>query len=295
MDDHLIVTRTGRTIELGEYGDRAGHPVLFFHGLVGSQYQASYVSENARMAGLRVIAPSRPGVGRSEFVARASPLEAVADAEDIVSALGIETFSLIGISGGAPYALAVTHRLPRRVRTVTLISGMGPMTLPAALQGMEYRRRLLLETGSRFPRLARRFFRVASQRFVANPEPFLDRLIASWPRADRTLFERKPVYDLFLQDLREVFTVGIGARGLAQELLVYRNFGFALKSLPRETHMTLWHGLDDIIVPPSMAWRLLQTLPSAEAHLLPGGHFMAITYADQIVETLTRQLKNLPG
>ena len=67
---NLIATRTGRKLEVKEYGDPAGHPALFFHGLIGSHYQASYIADQAMQQELRIIAPNRPGVGRSEFVER---------------------------------------------------------------------------------------------------------------------------------------------------------------------------------------------------------------------------------
>ncbi len=154
MDNTVVVNR-GRPLEVREYGDRRGHPAFFFHGLIGSHYQASYVAEQASRAGLRIIAPNRPGVGRSEFVRRKSPLEAVADVEELAEKLGLGTFSVIGISGGAPYALATLYRLGDRIRTTTLISGMGPAQLPGALHGMDPRRRIILAAGSRYPRLAR--------------------------------------------------------------------------------------------------------------------------------------------
>ena len=68
--DNLITTRTGRMLEVREYGDPAGHPALFFHGLIGSHHQASYIAEQAMQHELRIIAPNRPGVGKSEFVER---------------------------------------------------------------------------------------------------------------------------------------------------------------------------------------------------------------------------------
>ena len=108
--------------------------------------------------------PNRPGpracgsslrTGRAWGVPSSWPaagaLDAVADVEDLAAALGLETFSVIGISGGTPYALAVLLRLTDRVRTATIISGMGPMLLPGALNGMERRRRLFLGAGSRYP------------------------------------------------------------------------------------------------------------------------------------------------
>src|SRR5258708_26469791 len=98
--NHVLQTRTGRKLEVREYGDDTGHTVFFFHGLIGSHYQAAYIADQAREHGLRIIAPNRPGVGASEFVERKSPLEAVDDIEDVAAALGLFEFSVIGLSGG---------------------------------------------------------------------------------------------------------------------------------------------------------------------------------------------------
>jgi pimeloyl-ACP methyl ester carboxylesterase len=287
---NLVVTRTGRTLEVQEYGDPAGHPAFFFHGLIGSHYQASYIAEQARQHGLRIIAPNRPGVGKSEFTERKSPLEAVPDVEDVAGALQLDQFSVIGISGGTPYALATLYRLESRVRSVTIISGMGPMRLTGALQGMDRSRRMALEIGSRYPKLARQECRKWAERFRSDPNRFLDRLVATWPAPDQELFRRKDVYDLFLCDLHQVFTDGQGPETFSQELTLYRNYGFSLGDLPSSPRVTLWHGLSDIIVPPAMAWKLAQTLSNREAHFVPGGHFVAIEISEQIMERLRHHL-----
>jgi pimeloyl-ACP methyl ester carboxylesterase len=289
---HNIALRSGRSLEVWEYGDPCGHPTLFFHGLIGSHYQASYIGEQAKLAGLRIIAPNRPGVGRSEFVKRKTSLEAVPDVEDLVGTLKLPEFSLIGISGGTPYALATLHLLGQRVRTVTIISGMGPMRLPGALRGMDRRRRLFLEMGSRYPRLARRAFQKASERFRADPEGFLDRLVATWSIPDQAIFGRRHVFELFLKDLHEVFTAGVGAEGLAQELAIYRHYGFFLRDLPKDKRVTLWQGLTDTIVPPAMAWTMTQHLPNCETHFVPGGHFVAVDVAGQIIARLVQHLES---
>ena len=58
--------------------------------------------------------------------------------------------------------------------------------------------------------------------------------------------------------------------------------------------MTLWHGLSDNIVPASMAWTMARTLPNGEAHFVPGGHFVAVDIAGQIMCRL-RQLLDDPA
>jgi pimeloyl-ACP methyl ester carboxylesterase len=290
MTQNLLLLRDGRKLEVTEYGERAGHPTFFFHGLIGSHHQASYISDEAGRFGIRIIAPNRPGVGRSEFIERKTALESVADVEDVAEALQLDEFSLIGISGGTPYALAALSRLAHRVKTVTLISGMGPMRLPGALRGMDRRRRVALEVGSRFPAVARRGFRKALKRFMADPVKLLDRLIATWSVPDQVVFKRKAVYDLFMQDLHQVFTAGAGPVTLAHELGLYRNYGVLLRDLPRDKQITLWHGLSDNIVPPAMACKMAMALPNCEAHLVAGGHFVAVDIAVQIISRLKRSL-----
>jgi pimeloyl-ACP methyl ester carboxylesterase len=290
MTQHLLAMRDGRKLEVTEYGDRAGHPAFFFHGLIGSHHQASYISDEAGRAGLRIIAPNRPGVGRSEFVARKSALESVPDVEDVAKTLELDDFSVIGISGGTPYALAALSRLANRVKTITVISGMGPISLPGALRGMDRRRRIALEAGSRLPHLARRGFQKAMNRFRADPEKLLDRLIKTWSLPDQAVFERKIVYDLFMQDLHQVFTIGAGPITLAHELALYRNYGVSVQHLPKDKMITLWHGLSDNIVPPAMACAMALSLPNCEAHLVGGGHFVAVDIAGLIINRLRQSL-----
>ena len=112
----------------------------------------------------------------------------------------------------------------------------------------------------------------------------------TWTPPDQELFRRREVFDLFLKDLHQVFANANGPEGLAQELTLYRNYGFALGDLPTNRRVTIWHGLTDNIVPPAMAWKMVQALPDAEAHFLPGGHFMAIDTAGLIVARLVQQL-----
>jgi pimeloyl-ACP methyl ester carboxylesterase len=293
MTTNLLEMRTGRPLEVVEYGDPHGRPAFFFHGLIGSHYQASYVALQAAREGLRIIAPNRPGVGRSEFVRRSLAIETADDVEDVAQELGLDRFSVIGISGGTPYALAALSRMPDRIETVTIISGMGPTRLKGALAGMDQRRRMILAAGSRYPQVALRIFEGAGKQYRADPERFLRKLVATWSTADRKMFQRREVFDLFLKDLEQVFSNRKGEESLAQELLIYRNHGFTLSSLPRSRLVTLWQGLDDNIVPATMAWKLVNALPNAEVTIVPGGHFMAIDMAPRIVARLDERLR--PG
>ena len=81
----------------------------------------------------------------------------------------------------------------------------------------------------------------------------------------------------------------------AREFRLYRNYGFSPADLPRESYVTLRQGLDDVIVPPAMAWKMAQALPRCEAHFAPGGHFVAIAISDQTIARLKQHLDVAPG
>ena len=164
------------------------------------------------------------------------------------------------------------------------------MRLPGALRGMDRRRRIALEVGSRFPDVGQARLSESTETVRADPEGLLDRLITTWSLPDQIVFERKDVYDLFMQDLHQVFTVGAGPITLAHELTLYRNYGVSLRDLPPDKRITLWHGLSDNIVPPAMACKMALALPNCEAHLVAGGHFVAVDIAGQIIARLRQSL-----
>lgn len=61
----VIEVSNKRRLAYAEYGDPDGIPVLLFHGLPGSRLAWGFLPDNPFPPGLRVIAPDRPGYGRS--------------------------------------------------------------------------------------------------------------------------------------------------------------------------------------------------------------------------------------
>ena len=58
------------------------------------------------------------------------------DSIALMDALHIDTFSVLGASGGGPFALACTAKNPERVRCCGLLSAIGPLTIPHSMDGM---------------------------------------------------------------------------------------------------------------------------------------------------------------
>jgi pimeloyl-ACP methyl ester carboxylesterase len=285
----------GRTLEFACYGDPAGVPAVFFHGFVGSHFQASLAHDTARRQGLLLIAPNRPGVGRSTAARRGVLADCAADVAQLADALGLGSFGVIGVSGGAPYALACLARLPGRVALAALVSGLGPLSRPEVLERMSPLVRRGLRLACRLPWLARVFFALRARDFRSDPERFLARLMSRWSRFDQELFRRPEVRSAFLADLREVLVHGAGPAGMVRELQLYFHWGFDLGDVPPGARVVVLHGRHDLLVPPGMAEHFARHLPGAELVYRPGGHFMIVDHVEELIGALVQALVDFQG
>lgn len=120
-----IAVEEGRHLAWLEFGDPEGRPVLWFHGTPGSADEAVLTSVAAREHGLRVISPSRPGMGGSTRHPGRRVADWAFDVATLADHLGLDRFTVIGMSGGGPHALACAARLGDRLSGVGLISPAG--------------------------------------------------------------------------------------------------------------------------------------------------------------------------
>src|SRR5207247_8492666 len=149
--DKVLSLRDGRVLGYAEYGDPNGKPVFFFHGLPGSRRQRHPDDSIAIELGARIIAIDRPGYGLSDFQQGRKLLDWPGDVAQLADSLKIDQFAAIGVSGGGPYLLACAYKLPERITSATVISGMGPVDDPVATKGMLPSMRLGLDIAPRVP------------------------------------------------------------------------------------------------------------------------------------------------
>ncbi len=66
-DTNTLLLKDGRTLAYCEYGAPDGVPVFYAHGDPGSRLECSLFHDKALNHGHRLIAPDRPGMGKSTF------------------------------------------------------------------------------------------------------------------------------------------------------------------------------------------------------------------------------------
>lgn len=76
--------------------------------------------------GIRLICLDRPGFGLSTPLPDRTILDWAKDVLEVADDLGIQHFSVMGVSGGGAFAAGCAYQLPDRVLSAALISSTTP-------------------------------------------------------------------------------------------------------------------------------------------------------------------------
>jgi pimeloyl-ACP methyl ester carboxylesterase len=260
----------GRRIGVAEYGAPAGLPVVYCHGFPSSRLEAALAHAQAAAQGLRLIAIDRPRFGLSDPKPGRRLTDWPEDVATLMDALGVARFAVLGVSGGAPYALACAAGLPGQVSAVAIVAGLGPLnTAPVGV--LPWYGELARVLAVRRPRLARVFFAALVAGIKCAPERLLRSTAAFLAPADQAVLARAEVRAALLATFREAARQG--SASWAQEFDIYvRDWGFDLGSI--RAPVWLWHGEHDRVVSPIAGRRLAAELTRCHAHFLPEeGHY----------------------
>jgi pimeloyl-ACP methyl ester carboxylesterase len=279
MPDIININNT--QIGIHEYGDKNGFPVFYFHGFPGSRLDGYILNfkEHIKNGNFRVIAVDRPGIGLSDYQPERKLLDWSDDMARIADKLNINTFSVIGFSGGAPYTLSCASGIPDRIHSVGFISGMGPIDFKESKK----------DNAMLIPRqipLIRRLIASSLYKSVRNnPGKISRNMRRILPRADVEYFSQDGNIDkiqlLFSENLKQ------GVKGFLQEAEIYRQpWGFKLSAIKTRVH--LWQGTEDRNISVRSARRLSQEIPDCKASFIQGeGHFSLIgKYLNNILREL---------
>jgi pimeloyl-ACP methyl ester carboxylesterase len=269
----------GRTLGYFESGDPDGSPLLFFHGIPGSRFQGPE-DEVAREHGVRCIAPERPGCGLSDVAPKSYSFEAWStDVAALADQLALERFAIAGYSIGGVFGLACAQDLGHRVSRLGLIGCFAPFDDPADWEGWGPIRGLYEVAKANASGL-----RQVLEPLGASPETFLAAMVDTVCQRDKEVLSMSSVHDRFLTDALETLRHGVDS--IAHEMtLLARPWNIDIGAI--RVPAVLWHGLDDVSVPPSMGRHLASVLPNCRAHFVPNeGHLLMLARWPEILTAL---------
>src|SRR5687768_16128539 len=99
LADRTIALRDGRSLACAEWGDPSGAPVVLLHGSPSSRLFRPDEGATASAA-VHLITVDRPGYGRSDVDPDRTILGWVDDLTQLVDALELARFALVGHSSG---------------------------------------------------------------------------------------------------------------------------------------------------------------------------------------------------
>ncbi len=262
-----IECRDGRTLGYADCGDPDGDPFLVFHGFPNSRVFGALFDEVGRENGLRIVAPERSGFGVSDPAPNRTVADWADDVADLARALGFDSFPVLGISGGGPYAAACAARLSC-IERAGIACGLAP------LESVGFRDRLPFLVAKHARPLATLSLWSDGRTARRTPEKYLESRAETAADADAEYWRDEVGRTLLKATLEASHHHGYGP--LAEELAVFaRDWEFDLDTI--EVPVFLWYGKADRIVPLSMGFHYTERIPTAEAHFYPNqGHLAAI-------------------
>jgi pimeloyl-ACP methyl ester carboxylesterase len=274
----------GRLISWAEYGSPHGAPLVMLHGTPGSRLQCQWMDGPAAAAGVRVIAPERPGYGASGRMPTGITYSSYADdLRQLLDHLELRSVTLCGASGGGGFALAAAFALQERVARLILLSAGLPVPR-AVLRGQALPVRLLLFLARHAPGLTGRLL---SAQLSADPDSAVGRAGRRFmPASDRRLLESPEWRRRFDEDFREALKQGPAA-AVDDLALGSGPLGVDLAGLTVDT--VLLHGVEDVNVPVGIARWVAAHVPNARLIEQPeSGHLFGLERPQLIFQWVAR-------
>jgi 2-hydroxymuconate-semialdehyde hydrolase len=265
LQDRWLQTAPGELTHYHELGD--GTPILFLHGSgTGVTAAANWWLNLPALAQTgRCIAIDSIGYGQTvvadgtEYGIR----EWVRHAVRVLDALGIEKTWIVGNSLGGWLALQFAIDFPERLLGVVSM-GTGGAKLTGALQG--HANPVLTEEG----------IRRTLELFVVDTALVTDELVS--------LRYRSALNDTASDRLAAV----VAARDRDRTELPLDFDALARLEIP----VLLIHGMQDVVIPVSRTWELVNIIPNADVHLFSQcGHWSQVERADDFNEVLAQYLR----
>jgi pimeloyl-ACP methyl ester carboxylesterase len=260
-----------RVVAYEEFGNPHGWPVVLFHGLPGSRLFVPGPTGTAR-----VITFDRPGYGESTALEGRTVLTTAGDVGALLDHLRIERCSLIGWSGGGPFATATAYRLGARVHRLAIVSAPGPLDeVPNGWEALGDYQRPTAEMARKDPSRSTRAIARHMAPIKADPASFVG----------GAEVRNGPAGEMLIAQVHEALRPGFD--GVAADLVaMWCDWGFRLPEVVTPTEV--FHGARDEHNHADTAC-YAQRMPNAQRTVCTeSGHLGIVEHWDDVVAAVVR-------
>lgn len=270
----------GRRLGYAEWGDPAGKPVLYFHGLHSSRLALYRDPAFFAAHGIRFITVDRPGIGLSSFQRGRTLLDWPDDLAQLADALGLARFAILAITSGSMYALACAAKMPERLTGVACVSAVAPLEVPGiSVPGATGR---VLRLAQRAPWALWTMYALLVPFLRRRPERVYRLLAGGQSEPDQHVLARPDIQERQTASFLEAFRSGY--RGEVQDVAIAAQpWGLRLEDIA--TVVQLWDGGQNHVVPPRHGQYLAHTIRTARLHTCPSeGYLLIVDHMEEILQ-----------
>jgi len=272
----------GRTVTVRLLGPDYGVPILTLHGNPGSRLGPHVSGQTLDDLGIRLIAPDRPGYGKSDRNKGLHIADTANDMAQVMDALNVEQFGVMARSGGAPHALGCAALLGERVFGTMLFASLAPKTAPLEwTEGMTDDNKAKHAAAQEDPEQLARTMRRHATSIKRNSSHIMHMLWPDLQGADMLALIGEWHEERTNTDLERSQKEGLRQGGVGwvdDTLALHTEWGFDVQSI--NTPVTLWHGQQDPFASPIHSRWLANEIPGATLIEDPdGSHMSSYLYA----------------
>ncbi|MFZ3229551.1 MAG: alpha/beta hydrolase [Pseudobdellovibrio sp.] len=275
----------GEKLYVQEWGDLDKPVILLVHGFPGCAEQGRLLTSTPLLSSFRLIAMDRPGYGQSESQNKITPLKFAKQAKDLLNYLNIQTVSILSVSGGAPYAMALAFILKKRVLKMTSVAGVAPLTRKNfKFMNKQQKKAWVLQN-----LIPQKVLKLGLNRIWKSGLDKIDQHLftemESFSEADKIVFQHPEVGPMLLKTLK--ISLSGGPDGILQDMKTYsKSWGFSFAGIT--CPVTLWHGTKDDVVHFKFAEDMKKNIPHATFNVMAGeGHYsLPMNCRDAIISDL---------
>ena len=278
VQDLLIETRDGRMLKGFTSAISSRNLLIYCHGTPFPAVPWEHLESQARARNLKVVAWARPGYGGSTPQPGRSVRSFSEDAEDVVASLGGDHAIALGWSGGGPHALSLGVGPRAHCRAIITIGSVAPYGLDdldwTAGMGQENidEFALAVQGGDAFTEFLETVVPTLGD---ATTEGLIESMATLISPVDAEALSEHGLAELFVHGGKLASAYGIeGWRDDDGAFL--KDWGFSPSEIT--VPVSLWQGVQDLMVPGTHGSWLANAIPGVSAHLLEGeGHLSLAT------------------
>jgi pimeloyl-ACP methyl ester carboxylesterase len=268
-----------------EWGGLDKPVFLLVHGFPGCSEHGRLVSTSPLSDSFRLVAIDRPGYGESKYQKDLTFLKFASQIKKLLDEQRVDKFSIISVSGGAPYALAVAYLMKDQVLKLTSLGGIAPITF----KNFKYMNRVQKKTWLANHIIPESILHFTVKRVwekgLSKIEETLFTEMDAFSEPDKKVFMLPEIQSVLVEATH--LAVKQGPEGVLHDIKMFaRNWGFPLSEIT--CPVTLWHGSADDVVHFRFAQDMKVHLQKATLNFVENeGHYsILLNCRDQILSDL---------